>query len=188
MYGINGDAVIPYIQRNNEGNAAFLNRLMNLEGAVLKCVNGKFIAIGIQYAQDKKAPQTINLQSTQKGCQYKYDGMKMRTITLKNLNISASATDTDVPESHNEQLFTEYPVLTSVQAGRWARNKLLCINRESETIRLDTVFNPKITAMVRMNIVGDTSANGRWLVDDVEHDLINLNTYMTLKKCIQTIQ
>lgn len=61
MFGIDGDIVIPYIEQDNEGATLFLHKLLALEGALLKCVNGKYTAIGIEYAQEQEALQSIEL-------------------------------------------------------------------------------------------------------------------------------
>lgn len=186
IYGIDGGTVIPYIERNYEGCGAFLSRLLMLEGAALKCINGVFTAIGYEYAQDRFAYQTVNLNATQRGASYRRTGETYRGITVKTPYACASAVDASVPDTHVFPTVNE-PALTDVQAGRWARGKLRHVNMASEKVVLKTTFNQGISAMLRIDITGNTDANGEWIVECAEHDFINLNTTTTLRRCIRSI-
>ena len=188
IFGIDGDTLIPYIERDNEGCAAFLDRILSLESAVLKCVNGRYAVIGIEYAQNLNAAQTVELFSTQDGTKYRRDGTMYRSLALKTPYASGYAVDSAVDSSHSMMIRNDLPALTDIQAGRWARGKLLSVNRQCESVVIQNIFNPGITAMVRIDITGDTDANGQWLVEEAEHDLINLSTIITLRRCIRTIQ
>ena len=188
IYGIDGAAVIPYIERDNEGCAAFLNKLLLLESAVLKCVNGRYAAIGIEYAQRMEAAQTVELSAKQEGTRYRRTGTTYRGETVKTPYASAYATDAAVASSHAMLNINNLPAKNDIQAGRWARGKLLSMNRQCESVTLQNSFNAGVTAMVRMDITGDTDATGQWLVEEAEHDLINLTTTATLRRCIWSIQ
>ena len=188
VFGLDANAVIPYIERNNEGCPAFLDRLLTMEGAALKCVNGKYTAIGIDYAQDMEPISTVALTAKQTGAQYTRNGMARKSLTIKTPYAEATAEDTAVAEMHAAVKIHDIPALNNIQAGRWARGKLLNINRNCESVEIKSDFNPDYTAMIRINIDGDTDATGEWLIDEVTHDLINLQTTAKMKRCIRTIR
>lgn len=187
MFGIDGDIVIPYIEQDNEGAALFLHKLLALEGALLKCVNGKYTAIGIEYAQEQEALQSIELSSKQENVQYQRSGKTYRSVTIKTPYAEASAEDFIVPENHMRLEICTLPAMNNIQARRWARGKLFDLNRQSETVIMQSEFNPAFTAMSRMDFEGDTDATGQWLAEEAEHDLVNLTTEARLHRCITTI-
>lgn len=188
IFGIDRNMKIPYIEREDAGCAAFLYRFLTLEGAVLKCVNGKYTAIGIEYAQSREAEQSIEVLAQQEGTQYKKAGASYKSVTVKTPYAEATAEDTSVPESGTRMTVNCLPAMNDVQAGRWARGKLLHLNRQSELVTVQNEFNPGLSAMSRIDIEGDTDANGQWLVEEAEHDLINLTTSARMHRCIVTIQ
>lgn len=187
IYGIDGLAAIPYIQQENESAPAFLNRFLTWEGARLKCVNGKYTAIGIQFAQERAAHQTIEITPQQSGTQYKRCGVKDRSVTVKTPYASATATDTEVPGGY-AQITLDLPARNAIQAGRWARGALLDRNRQCECLTIESEFNPGFAALTRIDITGGTDATGAWLVEEAEHDLINLSSRAKLFRVIDTIQ
>jgi hypothetical protein len=187
LFGIEADTVIPYIERENEGCAAFLQRLLLLEGAILKCVNGKYTAIGIQYAQGQTAAQTLYLDSQQTGTQYRRNGSKYKALIVRSPYARATATDTSISGTH-ATLVMDMPVLNEVQAGRWARSQLLQMNRQCESVTVQNEFNPGFTAMVRADIDGDTDATGEWTIEEAEHDFVNLTSVAKLYRNISTIE
>lgn len=189
IFGIDPMAAIPYIERNNEGCAAFLNRLLMLESAALKCLDGKYIAIGYEYAQNRKASQTVTLAASQEGTKYRRDGTSYKGLTIKTPYANAKAEDSAVAESHARLTISGVlPAMNDIQAGRWARGKLLSLNRQCECVVMENTFNAGLTALARIDIDGDTDATGEWLVDEVEHDMINLTTTATMRRCIVTIR
>lgn len=188
IFGIDPAAVIPYIEREEEGCAAFLYWLLALEGAVLKCINGNYTAIGLDYAQSLDAKQTVELSANQEGVRYRCDGTTYKGVRIKTPYADAAARDTLVESNHIILTVSSLPALNDIQAGRWARGKLLSLNRQCESVVMKSEFNPGMTAMIRVDITGDTDASGEWLADEVEHDLIGLTTVTTLRRCIWTIQ
>ncbi|MDO4647633.1 MAG: hypothetical protein Q4B26_03200 [Eubacteriales bacterium] len=187
VYGIDGKTIIPYVEQEKEGCAAFLSRLLMLEGAVLKCVNGKYTAIGIDYAQNRAALRSAELTADKAGVLYRRDGETFYKIIVKTPYASATATDWAVPSSHEQVLVNDLPALNNIQAGRWARGILTHLNRQCETVILQTDFSAMFTAMARMDIHGNTDASGKWLIEDVEHDLINLKSKVTMHRCIESV-
>ena len=75
----------------------------------------------------------------------------------------------------------------NAQAGRWARGLLRAMNRKAETLIMDTVFDPTMTAMARVDVTGGTDADGSWLVEEAEHDLIDETTRVTLHRAITSV-
>ena len=187
IYGIDGDIVVPYIQKNNEGCAAFLCRLLMLEGAALKCVNGKYTAIGINYAQERNAYKGFSINSDTPNVFYTRSGVALKALTVTTPYATATAEDTAIDSSH-VRTEINLPASDNVQAGRWARNKLLNINRQTERVSLQADFDDLITAMMRLDITGNTDAAGEWIVDKAQHDLINGKTSVEALRVVRTIQ
>ena len=188
LYGVEGGTVIPYIEQDNEGCAAFLHKLLTLESATLKCVNGCLAAISYAYAQGMAATQSVELLARQDGMRYHRDGTMYKALTIKTPYACASAVDELVASSHTRLIRNDIPAMNDMQAGRWARGKLLQLNRQCESVVMQNEFNPGLTALSRVDITGDTDATGEWLVDDVEHDMINLTTTATMRRCWYTIK
>lgn len=187
-YGIDMDVTIPYIVRQGEGYAAFLSRLYALEGAVLKCLNGSYTAIGILYAQALTAYQTVVLEAGQEGALYRRTGTMTRAMTVKTPYACATAKDDVVADSHPSVVVSSLPAMDDIQAGRWARNRLIDVNRKCECLQLSTEFNPALTAMARIDVVGGTDATGQWLVESVEHDLIHGTSSTVMRRCIWSVR
>lgn len=188
VFGIDGAEEIPYIERDNEGCAAFLNKLLTLESAVLKCINGRYTAIGISYAQDLPAAQTVELFANQASSRYKRAGAACRSLTVQTPYAKGAAEDTAVKNSHMSLTDCCLPVMNDIQAARWARGKLLSINRECESLEVRGDFSPGMSAMMRIDIDGDTDATGEWVVELAEHDLIAMKTAISLRRCVRTIR
>lgn len=188
LFGLDSSAAIPYIQQENEGSAAFLQRLLRCESAALKCVNGRLTAIGLLYAQNRAAHQSIAIRAGQRGAEYRRCGTKLRALTIASPYARSTATDEGVAIGHGSETATEYPVMNEMQAGRWARGLLLAHNRSRESLRLRTEFNPGMTALTRIDVDGETDVSGAWLIEDVEHDLIGGTTETLLYRCIDTVR
>ena len=188
LYGVDGGTVIPYIERENEGCAAFLYKLLTLESAALKCVNGKYTAISFAYAQALNASLTVQLLAKQEGTRYLRDGMMYKALTVKTPYAQATAEDQLVASSHASLTVGYLPAMDDIQAGRWARGKLLYLNRQCESVVMQNDFNPGLTALSRVDVTGDTDASGQWLVDEVEHDMKNLTTTATMRRCNYSIK
>lgn len=188
LYGLDGDIEYPFLARRMEGGAAFVNRLMELEGAAFKTVQGRFAGIGIAYAQSIPAQQTIAISAEQPGVTYtRRDDIKLGGIILHTPWTECSAQDTSAPDG-NREVYTQYPVLDTVQAGRWARGLLLTKNRRAEELRLSSEFNGGFTAMTRIDVDSETDAAGSWLIDEAVHDLLGGKSTIKMLRCIDTIR
>lgn len=189
FYGVEKEIVIPYIEQETESCAAFLSRLLMLESAALKCVNGRYAAIGLEYAQNQDALQKVVLSANQEGTRYRRDGTTIRGLTIKTPYAEASAEDTSIAGTHAWLTISgAIPAKSPGQAARWARGKLLHMNRKCEHVVMQSTFNPFMTALTRVDIAGSTDAAGEWLVQEVEHDLIEKTTTTTMHRCIRTIR
>ncbi len=188
IYGIDKGAIIPYAQQENESSAAFLNRLMMWEGAALKCVNGKYTAIGLSWAQQQEAQQTITVMPSQHGISYTRSGKRIRELAVETPFGSAKAVDLLAASTFPSVTVTGIPAGNAIQAGRYARGLLMNENRKCESLTVDSEFNPGFSAMARINIEGGTDATGEWLIEEAQHDLINLTSTARMRRCIQTIQ
>lgn len=187
IFGIDKDIVIPYIQREDEGCAAFLYRLMKLEGAALKCINGTYAAIGIEYAQELSANKTMELTADQAGVFYKRNGLSAKALTVITPYAKASAKDLAAPGGHSIITRSDLPARNDIQAGRWAKNLLLDKNRLCESLTVTTTFNAGYTAMVRVDVEGRTDAAGEWVIQEAEHDFMELKTVITMHRCVSTV-
>ena len=188
LYGLESTLQYPFLLREDEGCAAFLQRLMEREGAVLKTVNGNYTGISIPYAQDLPARQTIQITAKQPGVRYiRRAGVKYAGIVIQTPYTEVTATDTDV-ETGAEAVPVFAPVTDAVTAGRWARGLLLHHNRKAETLHMPMELNTGITALMRINIDSTTDADGAWIVEEAEHDLFHKKTAVKLLRCLTGIQ
>lgn len=188
IFGIDNQIRIPYIMRENEGCAAFLHRVGTLEGAVLKCVNGRYVMIGLEYAQEQRPIAEITLTPDQDGADYRKSGAMERSLTLLTPYAKGTATDDSVSSERAGTEITEYPAMNDIQAARWARNLLTAKNRKCESLTISATFHPAWTAMARINIGGGTDADGEWLIEEVEHDLKDGRSEAKLHRCIDSIR
>ena len=186
LYGADGERVIPYIQRENESAASFLFRLLKWEGAALKCVNGTYTAIGLQWAQTRPARQVMTLTADQTGVEYRR-GTKHRALHVLTPWCKGVAEDMDAPEN-GPRLTVYYPAREAAQAARWARGALLWRNRQAESLTIESEFNRGLTALARIDVTGGTDCSGEWLAQTVEHDLYNGTTRARLVRCVETIR
>lgn len=188
LYGINAGIIYPYILRENETATAFLDRMLILEGGRLKCLNGKLRGIGIEYAQSLTATQRIEIDSTQLQARYqRREDMKYAGVTVVSPFAKASAYDSSAG-GNNHPVITTLPALDNAQAGRWARGILMNHNRQAEELNMSMEFNAGLTAFARFDIESETDADGEWVVDEVEHDLVLLKSTARFFRCITTVR
>lgn len=187
IYGLDENAVYPYLLRKNETGTAFITRLLEWEGATLKCVNGRLTAISVEYAQKLRTSRSISLNTDQQGVMYcLQDKIRWAGVAIKTPHATASAVDTAV-NGMQHRIFTDTPARDAVTAGRWARGILLTNNRKAETIQIAMTFDEALCALVRVDIQADENLGGKWIAEEVEHDLKNEKTSLTLRRCIETI-
>lgn len=120
LYGLEGKLRYAYLERRDEGCAAFLDRLLGLEGGVLKVVNGRLCGIGIEWAQGQEKVKSLYLSANQRGVQHvKKDADKLAGLKVRTPFCEAEAWDG--AEGEIWAVRTDVPARDAVQAGRWAR-------------------------------------------------------------------
>ena len=187
LFGLDEGSSYPYIERRNEGAAAFIERLMKMEGASLKCVSGRMAGISIAYAQDIEPMQEIEIAPGQDcAIHTRSTGMRYAGLTIRTPFAAASAFDSEGTQGQHP-ICTNLPAMNALQAGRWARGMLLMHNRKAESLTLETELNIGMTALARIDIKGGTDADGEWIVDEAEHDFMRLKTRARLVRCIKSI-
>ena len=183
LYGFDGELDYPFVLRQNEGCAAFLQRLMRWEGGVLKTFDGRFVGISCAYAQSLHAAQTLKISAQQAGFAYRrredaeYCGLKIVTPYAEAAAIDADAAGDNAP------VINHLPALSAAQAGRWARGLLLTNNRQAEEASVQGVFNRGLTAMARVDVESSTPAAGEWLVEEVTHDFVRKSSAARMLRC-----
>lgn len=173
LYGVNAALIYPFLLRRNEGCAAFLDRLGKWEGTVVKAFNGAFRAISVEYAQALEPSRNLRITTDQKGVTYtKRENIKYSGVTVSTPYAQATVFDA-AAGGNNHPVMTHLPAHDMAQAMRFARGLLLMHNREAERLSISSTFDAGMTSMIRVDVDGNTDANGQWLVDEVEHDLYN---------------
>ena len=186
QYGVSGAIRYEYLLRKNTVAPVFLERLLNREGAALKSLNGDYVAIGIEYAQDIPAKHEIELSVTQADAAYidRRDNA-WASVQIKTPFGSAIARDGNVKGI--TQVITDITVDNDAQAYRWAKGLLLAHNRRCEMLRIESDFNPGYTAMGRVDVTSRTGANGEWIIHEAEHDMIEGKSRVTMFRCVRGI-
>lgn len=188
LYGIEGGFRYPYMTREDEGCAAFLNRIASWEGLALKAMGGSFRGISIPWAQSREAIQRFTITPDQTGVKYtRKQNEKRASLTIRTPWAEATAKDSAAAGGW-QQIRADMPAMDEITAGRWARGLLLHMNRMAETLTMETSFNPNMTAMVRVGIDGNTEAAGEWIVDEAEHDIKNGKSTFKMLRVIDTIK
>lgn len=173
LYGIDAALTYPFLLRRNEGCAAFLDRLGKWEGTVIKAFNGAFRAISVEYAQGLEPSRNLRITTDQKGVTYtKRENTKFSGVTVSTPYAQATVHDANAG-GNNHPVLTNLPARDAAQAMRFARGLLMMHNREAEKLIVSTSFDAALTSMIRIDVSGNTDANGQWLVDEVEHDIYN---------------
>lgn len=185
QYGIS-NPFYEYMLRENLSAPVFMERLANLEGAVLKSLGGDYVSIGVNYAQGLTATHEIELEKGQMSSKY----IDRRDLSWSSVRIDTpfgSGLAMDVSATGQNLVITDLAVDNDAQAKRWARGLLLMHNRQSETLEISMDFNAGYTSMLPVNVISSTDANGNWIIHETEQDLLNGKTKAKLLRCISTI-
>lgn len=153
----------------------------------MKVYSGKFTAIDIATAQSLEAGMIMEVNADQDNAEYlRREGIKYASVSVKTLFDTVYARDPNAVDGDTVSI-AGIPAHDVATAGRWARGILLRNNRRAEELRISTEFNANYTAMGRVNIVGGTDADGKWLVDEVEHDFTKDTSTVKLLRCVEGI-
>lgn len=187
LYGVDGKAEYKYLLRENESAPAFLSRILEREGAVLKISGGAMKGIGIENAQKRQAVRTLSLDTDGSGVKYiRHERRRLAGLTVVTPYARGSAAD----RTEKRPLWavrSDIPAQTAAEAGRYARGLLMMNNRQAEEITVQMEFDPAMTALERVDILSTGDAGGRWLVEDVEHDLTGRRSRVKLLRCVESI-
>ena len=186
VYGARFSTPYGHLQRQNTGAAAFLQRLCFLEGAALKAYNGKMQAIFIPYAQDQRTVRSLRLTGEEPGLVYTHTPEAKRGF-VRVVTPDFEVTVTDSGASGCKGKTIPAPAMDTITASRWARGVLLMCNRMAETLEVSIGFDPAMTALARVEVIGNSAFAGGWLVDEAEHDLYNEKTRVKLVRCVTTV-
>ena len=175
-----------YLMRNNLSAPVFMDILANREGAVLKALDGQYKAIGVQYAQGMGAMHQLELDDDQMDSEYiDRRDLSWSSCTIK--TIFGNGVAVDSKSGGKSRLITDLPVEDDATAYRWAKGILMMHNRQSEILNIEMDFNPGYTAMVRIDVKSRTDANGQWIIDRVEQNLLDGRTKARMYRCITGI-
>ena len=186
QFGMSGGIMYEYLLRNNMSAPAFLEQLLSREGAVLKSLDGSYTAIGIPYAQGIAPKHVMELEDEQMDSE-DIDRRDLSWSSVQIRTMFGSGTARDSSTSGQGRVITDITVDNDAQAYRWAKGILLTHNRQSEILNIEMDFNPGYTAMVRVDVKSRTDANGRWIVDTVEQNLLDGRTKAKMLRCVDTI-
>lgn len=180
--GISGGILYDYLLRENMTAMGFVEQLLNREGAVLKCLDGKFVAIGIEYAQKLKSLQTINIDNVKFETKYT-DRRDMNWGSVEILTPEGSGKATS-GKGETARILSDIQVADNAQALRWAKGILTHHNRMNEILEIEMEFNPGYTAMVRVDVNSRNDTAGQWIVDQVEQDVVMGVSRARLFRCV----
>lgn len=182
LCGVSGEILYEYLTREYMRAADFAEQLLNREGAVLKCMDGKYTAIGIEWAQKIGAKHQVNI-----------GGERFETHYTDKRDMNWGAVEITTPfgsgkagggKGNVARVITDLPVTSNAQAFRWARGILMNHNRQNEVLEIEMDFNPGYTAMVRIDVNSKTETGGQWIIDEVTHDLLHGSSKAILFRCI----
>lgn len=187
-YGLEGDWKYPFLLRRDEGAAAFLARIGRWEGLAVRALDGAFKAVSIAWAQERTPAESLWIDTDQAGVRYITNETRRLSAMTVVLGDGRTATARDTEYTGRPRMTVALPATEAAEAGRWARGLLLMNNRQCERLEIESTFNPSVTALTGVDVEGNTAANGGWLVDEVEHDMINLRTTRNLLRRVVTVQ
>ncbi len=186
QYGIT-DQKYKRLVRRDESWPMFLRRILRLESAVLKCTNGKLLAISIPWAQGQKAVKAYDIAPNQSGCSYNETFEQYRECVLEEVEVTGKAVDIAVPGSRTLRPQGIDTDGNKALARRWAAGELLCMNRAARNVEMELPFDPELAAMSRVDLTGLNVTQGKWLAGMVKHEPLQKRTKMILRPCIETI-
>lgn len=185
VYGVTAPAY-PYLLREGQTAPVFLSLLAGREGAVLKAMDGRYIAIGVSYAQGLSAMHEMVLEGDQTDSEY-IDRRDMRWASVQIKTPFGSGEARDSSADGQGPILTQIPVDDPATAYRWAKGLLLMHNRQAEILNIEMDFNPGYTAMARVNVKSHTDAAGQWIIDQVEQNLLDGRTKARMLRCVNSI-
>lgn len=170
LHGVSGGGYA-WMVRRNESCLEFLARLGALEGAALKCADGKAAFIGYAYAKGLPPAYRVSIDTlTEEAWLHLLDGEKASSMSIGCKKGPATATVTAQGGSMAES-GCEFADSIGT-AKRWAAGSLTARNRDGEILHFACELNGDLVAMARVDVDGLEKLTGTWLVREARHDLI----------------
>lgn len=174
------------VSQINETDLQFLNRICLREGYSIKADNGKLVVFNDYSLENNYEPLKLeksegaeaNFVRTENGCR----SITVRCYDVENNNlISYTATDDEV-EGGSETIIEK---VTSIEeAERFAKGYLRNRNNMMLTGYIKIPFNDGVSAGTTLDLTDYEDYNGRYIVYEVMHDIVNENTYLNVRKTL----
>ena len=170
----------------NETDLQFLNRICLREGYSVKADNGKLVVFNDYSLENNYEPLKLeksegseaNFNRTENGCR----SITVRCYDIENGRlISYTATDESI-EGGSETIIES--VSSIGEAERFAKGYLRSRNNMMLTGNIKIPFNDDISAGTVLDLTDYDDYNGRYIVYEVRHDIVNENTYLYFRKTL----
>lgn len=170
----------------NETDLHFLNRLCLREGYSIKADNGNLIVFNDYSLENNYEPLTLrkseisdaNFTRTENGCK----SITVRCFNLENKSL-ISYTATDKTVDGGTETFIE--TLSSIdEAERFSKGYLRNRNNMMLTGIIKMNFNDNISAGTTLNLTEYEEYDGRYIVYEIRHDIVNEDTYIYIRRTL----
>ncbi len=185
-YGID-DFQYSRVDQIQKNNLEFLNYRCMLEGYNLKISNGKALIVSENFLQNQNEVLTLNPSCFIGKYNFKcksndvYGGCE--TISFSGTLIKGSY----ISNKANGELIkiTDIPITSIGEANRFSKNILMSLNKY-ETIGIFTINkNTLIAAGNLIKIENLDSFNGKYIIENIIHDLISGKSKLTVRKIME---
>lgn len=172
------------VTRINETDLAFLDRICKREGYSIKCDNGQLILFSERALESEARAVTINQSEVEPNYFFKRSTNGVSSLTVKYFDISTNeyieytAIDNDV-EGGTERI-TER-VKDTEEAQRFALGYLRERNKYYLTAQIKVSLNTEISAGTVLQLKGFSEFDGKYVVDEVSHDIVNNKSYLKIR-------
>lgn len=170
----------------NETDLQFLNRVCLREGYSIKVDNGKLIVFNDYSLENNYEPLTLKKSDVSESYFTRVEnGYTSITVSCYNLEnksrISYTAIDHEV-DGGTENIIEN---LSSIdEAERFSKGYLRSKNNMMLIGNIKISFNADISAGTTLNLTDFEDYNGRYIVYEVRHDIVNENTYLNIRKTL----
>ena len=187
LYGVDESVRYPYVIRQDETVPGMLQRLLKLEGAMLKCFDQKLIVVDLLWAQEREPVRTLEMGTDMAGVKHnKTQGKGYSRCVVKSPYGEGFAIDRN-SDASGTLFIDKEPVFNSIQATRYARASIMNENRGNEQLQWSIDFDTSMTGLVRVDIEAPGELGGKWLVEQVKHDHITRKSDCVFLRCMDGI-
>lgn len=187
LYGVAGATKYERIVRRGETGTAFLKRVLEYEGAVLKCADGILTGISILWAQRREAIVQYELHEEDRVFYRLNRAARYAACRMGTPLAAGTATDAD-GTGGAELRIGDAPLFSNEQAARWARGVLLMRNRQTEWLQMTIEADEKLYALARVDLTGSLQYAGEWVIDQMRTDFMRGTCAVLLRRCATGIQ